>query len=155
MSPPILCLPPASGSRISAGRPPPSVIAKNPSAGVGVRPRSEQASAKNSPSCRRRSLPRSGPRRGSGGKRAIWVARASPPSSSQPRPVPPPAGGGCWPGLPRSHPEAWGLSPTHPTYTPPRGPLPPSTPMEVTNLFSSDYQNNGLDCLPTSVFHWQ
>ena len=32
---PILCLPPASGSRISAGRPPPLPIAKNPSVSGG------------------------------------------------------------------------------------------------------------------------
>ena len=114
--------PPAQGFQRDALPHPRSRGTRRP--GVGVRPRSEQASAKDSPSCRRRSLPRSGPRRGSGGKRAIWVARASPPSSSQPRPVPPPAGGGCWPGLPRSHPEAGGLSPTHPTDTSPRGPLP-------------------------------
>lgn len=65
----ILCLPPASGSRISAGRPPRSRSRRTRLSRVGVRLKSELASAKHSPSCSRRSLPRSGPRWGSGEKR--------------------------------------------------------------------------------------
>lgn len=149
----ILCLPPASGSRISAGRPPRSRSLRTRLSRVGVRLRSERASAKDSPSCSRRSLPRSGPRWGSGEKRgdlgrscvtSLLILAPPRPSSSRWR----------LPGQdsPEGNPEAGGLPPTHSTYTSPRRPLPLSTPMEVTNLFSSNYLNNALDASPLLSF---
>lgn len=154
--PPILCLPPASGSRLSAGRPPPLPIAKNPLAGGG-----RQAEVWAGISRGLTELQTEEPAE-------VWasagVGREAGRSGSLVRHLPPhlsPA-----PSLlqqveaagqdsPEANPEAGGLSPTHPTDTSPRGPLPPSTPMEAMNLFSSNYLHNGLDCLPTSVFHLQ
>ena len=153
--PSFVCLqPPAQGFQQDAL--PDSRSRRTRRSRVSVRRRSKLASAKDSPSCTRRSLPRSGPRWGSGEKRgdvgrscvtSLLVLAPPRPSSSRWR----------LPGQdsPEGDPEAGGLPATHSTYTSPRRPLPLSTPMEVMNLFSSNYLNNVLDCLPTSVLHSQ